>query len=82
MERTDKDGKRIPKTGLTVVVEPEKPYLDVVFVHGFTGHPVRTWLHKKGDVREQGHEENELQEPPRKTQKLNPFSSSRVSISH
>lgn len=72
----------IPPTGLTVVVNPMKPCLDVVFVHGFTGHPVRTWRHKTGDMSHQSHEENEILERPPKIQKLNPFSSSRVSDLH
>lgn len=74
------DRQSIPPTGLTVVVNPEKPTLDVVFVHGFTGHPVRTWTHNKGDMSQHNHDENEVLEPPQKIQKLNPFSKSRVSV--
>ncbi|KAK4226273.1 hypothetical protein QBC38DRAFT_510479 [Podospora fimiseda] len=36
----------IPPTGLTVVVEPAQALVDIVFIHGFTGHPERTWAHK------------------------------------
>ena len=68
----------IPSTGLTAVVCPEKPSLDVVFVHGFTGHPVRTWTHNKGDVSQQSYDESELREPPPKKAKLSLFSKSRV----
>ena len=68
----------IPSTGLTAIVNPEKPSLDVVFVHGFTGHPVRTWTHNKGDVSRQSFDESEIQEPLSKKPKLNIFSKSRV----
>ncbi len=42
----------------------------IVFVHGFTGHPERTWTHK-GEVRNNhsGHDEDDS-EPPRKSRKL------------
>lgn len=69
----------IPSTGLTAVVNPEKSSLDVVFVHGFTGHPVRTWTHNKGDVSQHSYDESEILEPHPKKAKLNLFSKSRVS---
>ncbi|OXV09621.1 hypothetical protein Egran_02616, partial [Elaphomyces granulatus] len=31
--------------GLTVLVEPDNPVVDIIFVHGFTGHPKDTWTH-------------------------------------
>ncbi|KAL2129397.1 hypothetical protein VTI74DRAFT_7841 [Chaetomium olivicolor] len=69
----------IPETGLTVVFEPEEPSLDIVFIHGFTGHPERTWASKKANAR-QGNDDRtagEYVEPPPKKQKtLNPFSGS------
>ncbi|KAJ9151989.1 Ankyrin repeat domain-containing 50 protein [Pleurostoma richardsiae] len=34
---------KVSAAGLTVLTEPEAPSLDIVFVHGFTGHPERTW---------------------------------------
>ncbi|KAI1123327.1 hypothetical protein F5Y10DRAFT_286279 [Nemania abortiva] len=37
---------RIPSVGLHVLYEPEKSenkLIDVVFIHGFGGHPVRSW---------------------------------------
>ncbi|EJT73036.1 hypothetical protein GGTG_09887 [Gaeumannomyces tritici R3-111a-1] len=37
----------VPPVGLTVLVAPDDPAFDVVFVHGFTGHPKRTWLHSR-----------------------------------
>ncbi|KAI9862355.1 MAG: hypothetical protein M1813_004831 [Trichoglossum hirsutum] len=64
----------IPPTGLTVVVNPDVPSLDIIFVHGFTGHPERTWTHQRGDVRYHIDEEERLVEPPTKRQKLGPFS--------
>ena len=50
----------------------------VVFIHGFTGHPERTWTHKKGDPshKEQGNDADAVLEPPPKVRKINPFSSS------
>jgi pimeloyl-ACP methyl ester carboxylesterase len=49
-----------------------------VFIHGFTGHPERTWTHKRGDARHQNEDNNddELVEPPSKVRRLNPFSRS------
>ncbi|KAM7192756.1 hypothetical protein V8F33_008217 [Rhypophila sp. PSN 637] len=32
--------------GITVLFEPLNPTIDIVFVHGFTGHPERTWTLK------------------------------------
>ncbi|GAB1319392.1 hypothetical protein MFIFM68171_09602 [Madurella fahalii] len=29
--------------GITVLFEAENPTIDIIFVHGFTGHPERTW---------------------------------------
>ncbi|KAH0536252.1 hypothetical protein FGG08_006859 [Glutinoglossum americanum] len=64
----------IPPTGLTVVVSPDVPSLDIIFVHGFTGHPERTWTHQKGDARHRTDEEERSVERPAKRQKLGPFS--------
>ncbi|KAI9773185.1 MAG: hypothetical protein M1840_008306 [Geoglossum simile] len=64
----------IPPTGLTVVVNPDAPSLDIIFVHGFTGHPERSWTHQRGDARHRTNEEEILVEPPTKRQKLSPFS--------
>lgn len=46
-----------------------------MFVHGFNGHPERTWTHKRGDAKvpDEG-DESESVEPPSKVRKLNPFS--------
>ncbi|KAM7218448.1 hypothetical protein V8F06_006212 [Rhypophila decipiens] len=32
--------------GISVLFEPLNPTIDIVFVHGFTGHPERTWTLK------------------------------------
>ncbi|KAK2766058.1 hypothetical protein FQN54_007573 [Arachnomyces sp. PD_36] len=55
----------IPSRGLTVLVNPEEPVLDIVFVHGFTGHPERTWAHKKGRAARQEEDDgaSETSEP-------------------
>ncbi|KAK4222206.1 hypothetical protein QBC38DRAFT_549429 [Podospora fimiseda] len=67
--RFQQDCIPIAPTGLTVLHEPSdtEPSLDVVFVHGFTGHPERTWTHKNG-------EHDLSSEPPSKTPKRNLFS--------
>ncbi|KAI0594829.1 hypothetical protein F4775DRAFT_412770 [Biscogniauxia sp. FL1348] len=61
----------IPPNGLTVIVRPAEPTLDVVFIHGFTGHPERTWTHKHGFLTRQG---QDIEEPPTKIRKINLFS--------
>ncbi|KAI5921697.1 ankyrin [Camillea tinctor] len=33
----------IHSTGITELYVPESPVVDICFVHGFTGHPARTW---------------------------------------
>ncbi|KAH8890391.1 hypothetical protein GQ53DRAFT_842162 [Thozetella sp. PMI_491] len=35
----------ISPTGLTVLTRPDSAEVDIVFVHGFTGHPERTWTY-------------------------------------
>ena len=51
--------------------------ISIVFIHGFTGHPERTWTHKKGDPtrKEQANGADMVPEPPSKVRKINPFSS-------
>ncbi|KAI0968514.1 hypothetical protein F4678DRAFT_201649 [Xylaria arbuscula] len=44
---------RIPSVGLHVLYEPEEresALIDVVFVHGFGGHPMRTWQYDGRDA--------------------------------
>lgn len=47
-----------------------------MFIHGFTGHPERTWTHKRGDARHRNEDDNdgELVEPRSKVRRLNPLS--------
>ncbi|SPO07621.1 uncharacterized protein DNG_10316 [Cephalotrichum gorgonifer] len=68
----------VPQSGLTVLFEPDKPSLDVVFVHGFTGHPQRTWTHQKGDPPSSHrcqHATDGASERASKIRKMIPFSS-------
>ncbi|KAI0904466.1 hypothetical protein F4823DRAFT_614769 [Ustulina deusta] len=37
----------IHPTGITVLYASSSPTVDICFVHGFTGHPERTWQSKK-----------------------------------
>ena len=49
----------------------------IVFVHGFNGHPERTWTHKEGDAKHANRgDDMDLLGPPSKIRKLNPFSNS------
>ncbi|KAI1172101.1 hypothetical protein F4777DRAFT_590802 [Nemania sp. FL0916] len=38
---------QVHPTGMTVLYDPSCPIVDICFVHGFTGHPERTWQSKK-----------------------------------
>ncbi|KAK7415644.1 hypothetical protein QQZ08_012284 [Neonectria magnoliae] len=40
----------VETTGLTVLREPGAAILDIVLVHGFNGHPERTWTYKGDDT--------------------------------
>ncbi|KAH6844621.1 hypothetical protein B0I37DRAFT_327314, partial [Chaetomium sp. MPI-CAGE-AT-0009] len=73
----------IPETGLTVVFEPDKPSFDIMFIHGFTGHPERTWTSQKASTRQRNIDDILLAaqcvEPPPKRQRIiKPFSGSRL----
>ncbi|KIW94840.1 uncharacterized protein Z519_04818 [Cladophialophora bantiana CBS 173.52] len=56
--------------GLSLLVAPERPSIDIVFIHGFNGHPERTWRHKgdAGNPRDLGEDRGD--ERPRKFQKI------------
>ncbi|KAL8364545.1 hypothetical protein RB595_003703 [Gaeumannomyces hyphopodioides] len=63
----------IPAEGLTILSVPETDAsVDIVFVHGFTGHPYRTWL--KQGAQTSRPEAGGAGEPPRKSRKLHLFS--------
>ncbi|KAJ9614164.1 hypothetical protein H2200_002300 [Cladophialophora chaetospira] len=57
--------------GLSILVDPDDSTADVVFVHGFNGHPERTWLHK-GDACNlpEASIAGDSDERPRKIQKM------------
>ncbi|KAK5191514.1 hypothetical protein LTR92_008687 [Exophiala xenobiotica] len=57
-------------SGLSILVDPPACAFDVVFVHGFTGHPYRTWKHKGAVAKSSQNFDDEAEEPPRKLQKI------------
>ncbi|KAH8766531.1 hypothetical protein BGZ57DRAFT_492627 [Hyaloscypha finlandica] len=61
--------------GLSVLVNPDTPILDIVFIHGFTGHPHRTWSQKRGVNRDQNEDDDDDGERPSKFRKLFPSAS-------
>ncbi|KLU85305.1 hypothetical protein MAPG_04333 [Magnaporthiopsis poae ATCC 64411] len=70
----------IPPEGLTVLWVPEtEPSVDIVFVHGFTGHPYHTW--RKTGVQGLQADVGDVAEPPRKLQRLLHRSTARESHS-
>ncbi|OBT42905.1 hypothetical protein VE00_07314 [Pseudogymnoascus sp. WSF 3629] len=72
MARTNRNTAPI---GLTTLYEPEDALIDIVFIHGFNGHPERTWTYKRADADPPNHSNAfELPERPSKVRKLNPFS--------
>ncbi|KAJ9668958.1 hypothetical protein H2201_000784 [Coniosporium apollinis] len=80
MESENASGLQAPKEpsvkGLSVLVNPDRPALDIVFVHGFTGHPERTWSHK-GELCDDRHEHDDGDvERPSKFRRLLPSTSS------
>ncbi|KAK3360030.1 hypothetical protein B0T25DRAFT_117957 [Lasiosphaeria hispida] len=36
--------------GITTLVYPQDALYDIVFIHGFTGHPQRTWTDQHGEI--------------------------------
>ncbi|KAK3898217.1 hypothetical protein C8A05DRAFT_47392 [Staphylotrichum tortipilum] len=64
----------VPATGLTILFEPDEPSVDIVFVHGFTGHPERTWT--RPGTNNSNTTAGPSLEPPSKLRRLNPLSAS------
>ncbi|KAK3343473.1 hypothetical protein B0T25DRAFT_485826, partial [Lasiosphaeria hispida] len=79
-EMSESSRAEVPATGLTVVFDPGESVsttIDIVFLHGFTGHPVRTWSDKV-TAPTVGNTANDCSaEPPSKLLKQHLFSSSR-----
>ncbi|OBT53555.1 hypothetical protein VE04_06749 [Pseudogymnoascus sp. 24MN13] len=72
MARTNRNTASI---GLTTLYEAEDALIDIVFIHGFNGHPERTWSYKRADAHPPNHSnDSELPERSSKFRKLNPFS--------
>ncbi|KAI1772341.1 hypothetical protein F4818DRAFT_454157 [Hypoxylon cercidicola] len=71
--------KQIHSTGITELYTPESPVLDVCFVHGFTGHPERTWRSKKRTKRQAPSEP--ISNPPSKRKLVDFLPRSRQSSS-
>ncbi|KAI1128662.1 hypothetical protein F5Y10DRAFT_239967 [Nemania abortiva] len=73
--------------GLTVIHEESNARIDICFIHGFTGHPYRTWLEHHGEESHHGHDglqhdsDDESSQGARKARKLQFGRSSRRSIS-
>uniref|UniRef100_A0A8H7TW05 Nephrocystin 3-like N-terminal domain-containing protein n=1 Tax=Bionectria ochroleuca TaxID=29856 RepID=A0A8H7TW05_BIOOC len=65
----------IASFALNVIVNPENPRLDIVFVHGFNGHPERTWTDKSAEATSRNEpRSDEHQGRPSKFRKLKPGS--------
>ncbi|KAK6856638.1 hypothetical protein PG995_006825 [Apiospora arundinis] len=74
---------QIPANGLTTVIEPTQPSVDIVFIHGFTGHPERTWTKAKGDIdRSDVGSTTPAIERPHKIRKLNILPNDKPNPSH
>ncbi|KAL8308112.1 hypothetical protein RB593_006439 [Gaeumannomyces tritici] len=70
----------IPPEGLTVLRVPDtEPSVDIVFVHGFTGHPYLTW--RKCGVQGAQVDAEDGAEPPRKLARILQRSSARETSS-
>ncbi|KAK5369426.1 hypothetical protein LTR20_007706 [Exophiala xenobiotica] len=70
--------EELPASGLFILVDSPACAFDIVFVHGFTGHPYRTWKHKTAVAESSQNFEDEAEEPPRKIQKIFNSSKSRL----
>ncbi|KAK4197919.1 hypothetical protein QBC40DRAFT_284648 [Triangularia verruculosa] len=67
----------VESAGLTVVHKPEDIKLDIVLVHGFNGHPERTFTYKGDDADPPSSATNETSGTPAKSQRLAFFHSSK-----
>ncbi|KAK1749326.1 hypothetical protein QBC47DRAFT_153287 [Echria macrotheca] len=51
---------RVSAQGISVLHHPANPTTDIVFVHGFTGHPKSTWTLERSKVRKRERDEAPL----------------------
>ncbi|KAK4206213.1 hypothetical protein QBC37DRAFT_435271, partial [Rhypophila decipiens] len=62
--------------GITILFEAENPTIDILFVHGFTGHPERTWTFDYPPERNlplrkrPGPDSSDVQPPPSKIARI------------
>ncbi|KAI1076000.1 ankyrin [Whalleya microplaca] len=76
-ERGTRCSTDVHSTGITELYVPPSPVIDICFVHGFTGHPERTWRSKKRTKREA---ENGSSVPPKRRLTSGWRAISRVSV--
>ncbi|CAH0048392.1 unnamed protein product [Clonostachys solani] len=73
----------IASFALNVIVNPKNPRLDIIFVHGFNGHPERTWTDKTVEATSMNEpRSDEHQGRPLKFRKLKPGSKQISAVSH
>ncbi|KAI1341152.1 hypothetical protein F5Y15DRAFT_25795 [Xylariaceae sp. FL0016] len=77
--QADASHRAISTCGLTTLVEPENPNVDIVFVHGFTGHPERTWTQKHANA--PSHDDDPSKGSSRRLSKLRRLGSKSQDIS-
>ncbi|KAH6687869.1 hypothetical protein F5X68DRAFT_7031 [Plectosphaerella plurivora] len=61
------DTDPISETSFTVLYEASEPTIDIVFVHGFTGHPRGTWTLKNSKRQRQSNRGDEPNLPERRS---------------
>ncbi|CAH0015106.1 unnamed protein product [Clonostachys rhizophaga] len=84
MEETESPTGQAPiaSFALNVIVNPKDPRLDIVFVHGFNGHPERTWTDKSAEATSRTEpRSDEHQGRPSKFRKVKPGSKQISAIS-
>ncbi|KEZ41456.1 Uncharacterized protein SAPIO_CDS7594 [Scedosporium apiospermum] len=70
----------VGRTGFSTIVSPDNPALDIVFIHGFRGHPERTWTSGgKTPRQKQSEGASDGSEPQPKRRRLLTFQSARHS---